>query len=312
MAYANHKAKNHAPAQYTSTAPGLSGGPAKPCGACSVLLHGFTQTGASWLPVRAHLGDRPVLLPDLPGHGTASTVVAGLWEAADIQAQLAPEGAYWAGYSLGGRLALHVALAHPGVVRRLVLVSATPGIPDEEERAERRASDEDLAERLERDGVEAFLRSWLAQPLFATLPPSEAGLRGRLQNTAAGLASSLRRAGTGTQDNLWDRLSELAVRGLPVLLIAGQGDAKFVAIARSMADAIGPSASLFVVPGAGHACHLEEPELVGKAIGRFCDEGDRAADENGTVASESETAARAGGTEGRSDGDPSRQQEAQS
>lgn len=163
----------------------------------------------------------------------------------------------WLGYSMGGRYALHVALRHPELVERLVLVSTTAGIDDEAERAARRDSDEALARRLEEEGLEPFLRWWLAQPLFASLPAEAAQIERRLEGTATGLASSLRLAGTGTQEPLWHRLAELA---MPVLVIAGSLDAKYLSLGRRLAESIGPSAAFEVVPGAGHSCHLEKPE----------------------------------------------------
>ncbi len=132
-----------------------------------------------------------------------------------------------------------------------------PASRTQPERAARRAADEQLATELERDGVAQFLERWLAQPLFASLPPEAAGLDDRLRNTAAGLASSLRLAGTGTQQPLWDQLAELS---MPVLVVAGERDDKFSAIGSRIAEAIGPNATFALVPGAGHACHLEQPD----------------------------------------------------
>jgi 2-succinyl-6-hydroxy-2,4-cyclohexadiene-1-carboxylate synthase len=236
-----------------------------------VLLHGFSQTAKSWGPVVEALGDQfPLVLPDAPGHGASSELAADLWVTAELLAAKLGRKAFWAGYSMGGRTALHVALARPDVVQRLVLISSTAGIEDPAEREARRAADELLATRLERDGVAAFLRDWLAQPMFATLPRDNAGLPARLANTPAGLASSLRLAGSGTQEPLWDRLGELAGRSLPVLLVAGERDQKYLRLAERLAAAIGPSAVLLVVEGAGHACHLERPAEVAAAIAAFC------------------------------------------
>jgi 2-succinyl-6-hydroxy-2,4-cyclohexadiene-1-carboxylate synthase len=113
----------------------------------------------------------------------------------------------------------------------------------------------------------------LAQPLFATLPRERSGLAERLANSATGLASSLRLAGAGAQGPLWHRLPELGHRRLAVLLIAGGLDTKYVGHACRMAEAIGPSASVLVIQGAGHACHLEHPEETGSAIAEFLGTG---------------------------------------
>ena len=161
--------------------------------------------------------------------------------------------AVYVGYSMGGRLCLRLALDRPGLVTRLVLVSTTAGIDDEAERVNRKAADETLAATIERDGVDRFLQSWVTQPLFATLDDPD--LEDRRRNTVSGLASSLRMAGTGAQPPLWDRLGELR---MPVLVIAGALDTKFVALAERLAAVI-PNATLAIVEGAGHAVHLERP-----------------------------------------------------
>ncbi len=236
-----------------------------------VLLHGFTQSAASWAPVvEALTGRASLVLPDAPGHGGSAQVATDLWATADLLAELVPGPAVWAGYSMGGRTALHVALAHPDRVKRLVLISAGAGIDGPAARAARRVTDEELARRIEAEGVDSFLSFWLAQPLFASLGADRAGRESRLVNTAAGLASSLRLAGAGAQEPLWHRLGELGRRRLPVLLIAGEHDARYVDQARRMAAAIGPSATLEVVAGAGHACHLERPAEVAEALIAFC------------------------------------------
>jgi 2-succinyl-6-hydroxy-2,4-cyclohexadiene-1-carboxylate synthase len=223
-----------------------------------LLLHGFTQTGASWAGVtRALAGRYRALAPDLG---------AGPWEAElDRLEALAPEAFVLAGYSMGGRLALALALRRPERVRRLVLVSASPGLADREERAARRAADEALAERIEAVGVEAFAREWAAQPLFADQPAAAAALahEDRLRRTAAEHAAQLRGLGTGVMPPLWDRLGELA---LPVTLVVGERDAKFCAIAERMRERLA-HAAIAVVPGAAHAPHLEVPEAVAQAIG---------------------------------------------
>jgi 2-succinyl-6-hydroxy-2,4-cyclohexadiene-1-carboxylate synthase len=221
-----------------------------------VLVHGFTQTLASWGVVGERLAGRfEVVRVDLPGHGGWGGVRVGFVEAAGLVGEAGGAGAY-VGYSLGGRLCLRLALDRPDLVRALVLIGASPGIADPGGRAARREADEALAGRVERDGVAAFLDGWLAGPLFAPLPEAAAGREERLANTAEGLAYALRRLGTGAQEPLWDRLGDLRP---PVLLVAGERDRKFAGIAREMGAAIGPGATVELVQGAGHAVHLERP-----------------------------------------------------
>jgi 2-succinyl-6-hydroxy-2,4-cyclohexadiene-1-carboxylate synthase len=231
-----------------------------------VLAHGFTQTGRSWGQFARVLGEVHRLVQvDLPGHGGSSDVRADLAESADLVATAAGDEPFdLLGYSLGARVALHVAIAHPRSVRRLVLIGGTAGIEDDARRAERRRRDETLADDLEASGdLDAFLRRWLASPMFAGL--RDPGLAERRRNSVSGLASSLRLAGTGTQVPLWDRLGDLAA---PVLAVAGADDLRFCVEAQRMAcTARAGVASL--VPGAGHAAHLAQPLLAARLVAHF-------------------------------------------
>lgn len=233
-----------------------------------VLVHGFTQTGRSWAPVADRLVavGHQVVRVDAPGHGGSGPIATDLHGGAERLAEAGGRAVH-VGYSMGGRLALRLALDRPDLVRGLVLLGATAGIDDPEERSRRRAADEALADDLERDGVDAFLERWLAQPLFAGLPDDPDDRADRARNTAAGLAGSLRRAGTGTMDPPW--WDELARVTAPTLVLAGAHDAKFGALGRRLADGIGPTATFASVPGAGHAAHLEAPRAVADLVAEF-------------------------------------------
>jgi len=215
-----------------------------------VLLHGFTHTGASWGPVVAALGKSyRALAPDIRGHGSASdrrpvTVEAVL----DDLAALAPARFTLAGYSMGGRLALHAALALPDRVERLVLIGASHA----------------LADQAERSTIEEFAGRWARTPVLAGQPPDVAAAvdADRRRNQPAGLAGALRGLGTGALPSLWDRLPEIA---RPVALVVGERDQKFRAIASEMAAGL-RRADVVVVPGAGHAVHLEAPDAVARTI----------------------------------------------
>jgi 2-succinyl-6-hydroxy-2,4-cyclohexadiene-1-carboxylate synthase len=221
-----------------------------------VLVHGFTQTAHSWDLVTRRLARQyEVVTVDAPGHGGSGGIRADLPSAARMLGDAGGPADY-VGYSMGGRLCLHLAIARPDLVNRLVLVSTTAGIDDPAERAARQRSDEELATSIERDGVDAFLDRWLALPLFASLPRDAASLDDRRRNTADGLASSLRLAGAGSQEPLWERLNVLT---MPVLVVAGRRDAKYVAIGRRMTERI-PRATFEVIEGAGHAVHLERAD----------------------------------------------------
>ncbi|NLF64314.1 MAG: 2-succinyl-6-hydroxy-2,4-cyclohexadiene-1-carboxylate synthase [Chloroflexi bacterium] len=235
-----------------------------------LLLHGFTGSSAAWSPVLPALARRyRVIAVDLLGHGESDApddparyaMERVVWDIATLLDILAAGPAALVGYSMGGRLALYLALHIPERWRALVLECASPGLATEAERVERAAQDEALAARIEELGIERFIASWEQLPLFASqqsLPETVRAeqRRWRLQNRPAGLAGSLRGMGTGVQPSLWERLGELRP---PTLLLAGALDEKFVGIARKMARAI-PEATLDLVPDAGHTIHLEQPE----------------------------------------------------
>ncbi len=234
----------------------------------AVLAHGFTQTARSWAEIERRLA---VLAPhlattavDLPGHGTATNITTGLWGSADHLVDSGGTGAY-VGYSMGGRVALHAALAHPERVTSLVLIGATAGIVDSAERFERREWDERLADRIEAIGVDMFIDEWLANPLFGGLDEESAARNDRLRNTAEGLASSLRTCGTGTQDSLWDRLAEIHC---PTLVLVGEHDTKFRALGDRLVAAI-PDSRLTIIADSGHSVHLEAPQATAAALSEF-------------------------------------------
>jgi 2-succinyl-6-hydroxy-2,4-cyclohexadiene-1-carboxylate synthase len=234
-----------------------------------LLVHGFTGRGASWGDhARAFARRFRVIVVDLPGHGRTATpadprrasVECAADDLATILRRLDAAPAHVVGYSLGARVALRLAVAHPAAVRRLVLESPSAGVLDPAARRARRAADDALAARIERDGVEAFVAEWAEQPIFASQAVLPAALaervrRIRLANRADGLATSLRAAGQGAMEPLHDRLA--AVRA-PTLVIEGARDD--VARARIAQIAAGiPGARLAVVDGAGHTPHDERP-----------------------------------------------------
>ncbi len=224
-----------------------------------VLVHGFTQTRQSWGALGRRLArTRPVVLVDAPGHGASADHRLGLWSAGrELVRTVGP--ADLLGYSMGARICLHAALVAPPQVSRLILVGATAGLADAAARAQRQADDRALADSIEQGGNRAlpeFFESWIAGPLFEGLSAEAANLRARGGNSAAGLAWSLRLCGTGTQQPLDDRLSDLT---MPVLLVAGERDSRFRAEAERLGAGI-PRAEVAMVQGAGHACHLECPD----------------------------------------------------
>jgi 2-succinyl-6-hydroxy-2,4-cyclohexadiene-1-carboxylate synthase len=244
-----------------------------------VLLHGFTGSGAQWVPLAgAMAGERRCIMVDLLGHGESDApenperygMARCLSDLEAILDHLRIERTDLLGYSMGGRIALAFALARPDRIRTLILEGASPGITDAGERAARVAHDARWADLLERDGIEAFADAWMRQPLFASqtcVGPAKLAeeRRRRCANKPVGLANSLRGIGTGAQQSFWERLPELAVS---TLLIVGEEDEKFRNIAADMATRI-PRVGMRIIPEAGHATHLEHPAAFEGAVREF-------------------------------------------
>lgn len=246
-----------------------------------VLLHGFAGSAAGWgtlLDDLAELGMRIIAL-DMLGHGQSDAPSdPQRYDMAHCEADIISvlqtlgikQGeAILLGYSMGGRIALYCAFA--GHFRALILESASPGLATPAEREQRRVSDRALADRIESESIEAFVNNWEELPLFASqrnLPIERWNAQHvqRLNNRAHGLASSLRGVGTGVQTTLHELLPLLSI---PVLLITGELDSKFCAIGRQMVQQF-PEAKLQIVPDAGHAVHLEQPERFVTLVHNFC------------------------------------------
>lgn len=242
-----------------------------------VALHGFSQTGAAYEEA-AGLLDVAVVAPDLPGHGRSTAVSASFDSAMTGVVEILTElgrPVPLLGYSQGGRVALGLALEHPDLISRLILVSTSPGIASAAQRSKRRQEDEFRATRLESIGIEEFLDEWLEVPMFGGL-----GKRGRdwqkqdravrLQNRTGGLASALRGLGQGVQPYFGDRLGEIRI---PVLLIVGALDHRYVTLAEAMRRSL-RDADLAIVPNTGHPVIGEEPGVVADLVGRFVGDAD--------------------------------------
>lgn len=243
-----------------------------------LLLHGFTGSHRIWQEFLQGAGQWFWVTPDLPGHGRSSTPerleFLTMEQMADDLAALmkslakTPYGVL--GYSMGARLALHVACRHKDTVAALMLESGSPGLASEDEREVRRAQDDLLAERIIREGIPSFVAYWESLPLFSSqrrLPPERLSRERhvRLGQSAFGLAQSLRGAGTGSQSSLWACLAELS---MPALVITGQLDVKYVNIGQEMARQL-PDSRLAEVAAAGHTVHLERPDEFSRIVEDF-------------------------------------------
>lgn len=225
-----------------------------------VLVHGFTQSPSVWEAVRGQL---PLAVSGEPVEVLAPRVPANLGFAATARALVETGGpGVYCGYSMGGRICLRGALDVPDLVRGLVLVSASPGIADDGDRAHRARLDDELADEARSLGVEEFLRRWLAQPLFSTLQAGGDEVAERAAGTTVeSLEHQLRVLGQGAQEPLWERLGELRV---PVAVVTGRADSKYEAIGDRMAESIPESLRLHV--DGGHALVSEQPAAIAEVL----------------------------------------------
>ena len=243
-------------------------------GAPVTLLHGFTQSGRSWLEIISRMPEGWMwIVPDLRGHGETRTppgapcsMDACIGDLEMLWKHLGATRTHLVGYSMGGRLALHVAARRPERVLSLLTIGAHAGL-EEDAREGRRRGDEALAVRIEKEGLEAFVNHWSSLPLFAGLerrgPAFVAQARAeRMTNHIAGLACSLRGMGAGAMEPVWDDLAHLT---FPSTFVAGQLDHGYVSSARRLAATV-PNGRVEVVPRAGHTVHQERPEAFARVL----------------------------------------------
>jgi 2-succinyl-6-hydroxy-2,4-cyclohexadiene-1-carboxylate synthase len=241
-----------------------------------VFLHGFTGDTRTWDEITEQFKKNYQCISiDIIGHGktdSPSDAVRYTMDAVsdDIRCllvQLGVKKAAFVGYSMGGRLALHFSILYPDYVSALLLESASPGLRTEEEQAERRERDQALADKILDEGIRSFVDFWEEIPLFSTqkrLPSvkQENVRKQRLQQSPVGLSNSLKGMGTGAQPSWWATLGNLIV---PVIILVGELDRKFVQIAQDMIDE-NPDFEIFTFIDTGHAIHVEEPRKFGTII----------------------------------------------
>ena len=241
------------------------------------MLHGFLGSGKDWRYFADKLVNRyTCYMPDLPGHGTTTALdntphtfeeIAG--QLAEAVAHISTGPIHLVGYSMGGRLALYLALRYPDLFNSAVIVSSSPGLRTKKERALRCESDDRLAERLN-DNFEGFLDEWYRMPLFKSLrnhPLFPEILERRRENDPVALAEALRQLSTGRQPSLWDKLTE---NKLPTGFFMGEKDTKYVEIARQMVN-LCPDSKQFIFPGCGHTPHIENRHLFLNRLVAFLD-----------------------------------------
>ena len=241
-----------------------------------LFLHGFMGSGRDWMETVEALPEYRCILVDLPGHGLSAECPSSVYPMSHtalallaVLDDLRVRRCVPVGYSMGGRLALYLALTHPDRCRALVVESGSPGLESEQERESRREWDEAKASESERQGLDAFLEAWYQQPLFHSIARNEARFAAlmdrRRHNDPAGLARSLRFMGTGSQPSLWPQLPSIP---FPWLAVAGELDSRY---RKTMWDMVSLSGNgrLVTIPDAGHNTHFENPEAFSRALREF-------------------------------------------
>lgn len=242
-----------------------------------LYLPGFTTTavdidvlaesiGGEWdtLVLPGHAGSR------WPGPRITPSDLSEVREAITEWVAIAPGRSLVMGYSSGARPALAAALKGDCRPAAMVLVGATAGIDEPVAASARAEADARLAARIETLGTDAFLREWATHPVIASQQsvPEPQKTRRRmasLKHSAAGLAGNLRAMGQGASAPMWADLPELRT---PTLLVTGEMDARYGAIAARMAAA-SPMIQHAEIPGAGHCAHVEQPYLTAQAVNAF-------------------------------------------
>jgi len=250
-----------------------------------VVLHGFTGDTTTVVDLADRLaeasgpGRNRRMTIDFVGHGNsdspadgdAYTMSAHVEQVRRVIETHGKGPVDLVGYSMGSRVALSLAIAHPELVRSMSLISPSPGLATESERRKRVVADMKLAHQLLVEGLEPFIDYWMGLPMWDSLKTAlgpegwDASRKQRLTGDASGLAASLIGCSTGAMPALHDHLAQLS---MPVQLVVGEHDAKFRAIASEMASAI-PNCRVAPAGGAGHAVHLERPDATAGAITKF-------------------------------------------
>jgi 2-succinyl-6-hydroxy-2,4-cyclohexadiene-1-carboxylate synthase len=235
-----------------------------------LFLHGFTGSANDWKEAgQKIISSFNVIALDLVGHGKSSSPTdVNLYKSNELINQilfvidyLKIEKIILCGYSMGGRVALSFASAHPERISALVLESTSTGIENEDKRKTRTTSDEQLADFIESHSIEEFVDKWMEMEIFKSqksLPTEilQNLMIAKSQNSKIGLANSLKGFGTGVMPYLGNEIKKMS---FPVLLITGKLDSKFSQINSELVKRF-PNSAHKIVGSAGHGVHFESQE----------------------------------------------------
>jgi 2-succinyl-6-hydroxy-2,4-cyclohexadiene-1-carboxylate synthase len=227
-----------------------------------VCLHGFMGSSRDWEFLAGELPGRAIWGVDLPGHGASIGLSGSAYSvrgaAALVSASLRRMGSVdydLLGYSMGGRVALALAISRPTEVHSLLLESAGLGLQGDDDRHRRARLDDDRAAALRSGPLKPFLDAWYELPVFSSLSPlmREERIAHASRNDRDELARAVAGMSPGRQEPMLDDLPDLDV---PVTYVSGALDRPYVATGDLVAERA-PRVEHVTVEGAGHTVHLE-------------------------------------------------------
>ncbi len=233
-----------------------------------LMLHGFMGSGNAFSHLIAPLSEfcNPLTI-DLAGHGKTETPAdeslftteRQINQVLSILNRISFDNLFLYGYSMGGRLAFQLAGNHPEYFKGAIIESAHCGIQDEDERDQRRELDFKRAEKIRTD-FKNFLDEWLKMPLFTTDKDdhSEHYFNIMKEQNPKLLSVSLQQFGAGVMPSVCEKLKQI---DLPVHLIAGENDKKYVKLLSSTSE-LNQNFTFHKAPDSGHRVHIDRPKVL--------------------------------------------------
>jgi len=246
-------------------------------GPALLLTHGYSSTSEMWRGQIAALSQHhKLVLWDMRGHGQSDypedpAAYSEALTVGDMAALLDEVGAASAivgGLSLGGYMSLAFYHVHPGRVRALLIIDTGPGFKKDDARDAWNRRAHDTGDRFEREGLEVLKG--------ASRERSSVNHR-----DASGLARAARGMLTQRDARVIESLPDIKV---PSLVVVGADDTPFLAASDYMAAKI-PGAKKVVIPAAGHAVNIDQPQAFIDAVSPFLDGLPRSAPKEGLMQS---------------------------